>query len=95
MSLSERVKRVTEFSDKARQNIQRSYEKDRHRFLAKNGIGLFTCGAAQESERIQPMIESMAEIVDYFFWLTSHEQTEQELELREKLEDALAEMEKE
>lgn len=95
MSLSERVKRAAEFSDKAREHIHTAYEKDRHRLLAKNGIGLFTCGAAQESERIRPMIESMTEIVDYFFWLTSHEHTDQELELREKLEEALAEMEKE
>jgi len=58
------TKAIVEFGDNASLEIQVTYESDRNRYLAKNGVGLFICGAAAENERLLPLIDSLLEALD-------------------------------
>ena len=89
MSLSERVKRAAGFDQWA---VAKAGIEQMRQGVATDSA--YIRGAREEWKRMLPMIDSMTEIVEYFFGLTSHECTDQELEMREKLEEALAEMEK-
>lgn len=58
------TKAIVEFGDNASLEIQVTYESDRIRYLAKNGVGLFICGAAAENERLLPLIDSLIEALE-------------------------------
>ena len=50
--------------DENRSVIENVYEKDRHRYLSKNGIGLFGCGAVAENERLLPILAALEGCVE-------------------------------
>ena len=53
--LTELFEEAVEFNDDALSDIHKRYNNDRRRYLAKNGVGLFGCGAAAEADRRKPI----------------------------------------
>lgn len=62
-SLLPRLEAVSAFGDSDENALTEIYDSDRHRYLSKNGVGLFVCGGFAQHERRAKLDQAMRQVV--------------------------------
>ena len=83
------------FGDNASLDIQTAYANDRYRYLAKNGVGLFVCGADAENKRLSPILAALLDALELArsqrdLWVLEGEYESDAIDIQRHLDAQLA-----